>query len=189
LFSDRVKRRFQRRSSEPRPFQRSRRSIETSGDVIKEFVTDSRLRVNVFLLSRLNQSRELFETPIPAEFRQNRLHFLGQSFLRFRNLDQALFFRPTSESTWERIGVFVRHSSRTRGSLYSRTRDQSIPMMRFSAKRFSDFGKIRYRASLLSLKPTIPKSVPLSLFRIVITRCFLICIWRWRSAAGFCHSV
>jgi len=35
-------------------------------------------------------------------------------------------------------------------------------MMRFSAKRFSDFGKTRYRASLLSLKATIPKSVPLS---------------------------
>ena len=57
-------------------------------------MTDSRLRVKVFLLSRLNQSRELFETPIPAEFRQNRLHFLGQSFLRFRNLDEALFFVP-----------------------------------------------------------------------------------------------
>ena len=61
--------------------------------------------------------------------------------------------------------------------------------MRFSAKRVNDFGKIRYRASLLSLKPTIPKSVPLSLFRIVITRVFLICDWRWRSAEGFCHSV
>ena len=45
-------------------------------------------------------------------------------------------------------------------------------MMRFSAKRFSDFGNIRYRASLLSLKPTIPKSVPLSLLRMVITRFF-----------------
>src|SRR6266705_5985842 len=62
-------------------------------------------------------------------------------------------------------------------------------MMRFSAKRFSDFGKIRYRASLLSLKPMIPKSVPLSLFRIVITRFLLICALRWRSADGFCHSV
>ena len=56
---------------------------------------------------------------------------------------------------------------------YSRTSAQSIPMMRFSAKRFSDFGKIRYRASLLSLKATIPKSVPLSLFRIVIDTVFL----------------
>jgi hypothetical protein len=75
------------------------------------------------------------------------------------------------------------------GAGYSRTSAQSIPMVRFSAKRFSDFGKIRYRASLLSLKPTIPKSVPLSLFRIVITWAFLICDWRWRSAGGFCHSV
>src|SRR4029077_20422046 len=64
------------------------------------------------------------------------------------------------------------------GDGYSGTSAQSIPMMRFSAKRFSDFGKIRYRASLLSLNPTIPKSVPLSLFRIVITRVFLICAWR-----------
>ena len=62
-------------------------------------------------------------------------------------------------------------------------------MMRLPAERVSDFGKIRYRASLLSLRPTIPKSVPLSLFRIVITRFLLTCALRWRSADGFCHSV
>src|SRR5262249_22819524 len=62
-------------------------------------------------------------------------------------------------------------------------------MIRFSAKRLSDFWKIKYLASFDSLKVAIPKSVPLSLFRIVITRLFLICDWRWRSTDGFCHSV
>ena len=87
-----------------------------------------------------------------------------------------------------RLGKIMQASTLARGrkpearATYSCTSAQSIPMMRFSAKRFSDFGKIRYRASLLSLKPTIPKSVPLSLFRIVITRAFFICDWRCRSA-------
>jgi hypothetical protein len=43
------------------------------------------------------------------------------------------------------------------------------------AKLFSDLGKIRYLASLLSLRPTMPKSVPLSLFKIVITWLFFSC--------------
>ena len=77
--------------------------------------------------------------------------------------------------------TLARRKPETRAT-YSCTSAQSIPMMRFSAKRFSDFGKIRYRASLLSLKPAIPKSIPLSLFRIVITRAFFICAWRCRSA-------
>lgn len=69
------------------------------------------------------------------------------------------------------------------------TRSQLIPTIRLFSKRFNDFGKIRYPAPLLSLNPTTPNSLPASVFKIVITRLFLISDWRCRSCVGFCQSV
>src|SRR5215472_7998699 len=104
--------------------------------------------------------------------------------------DKAVACAILSPLIWDRHKILWRQRTlqKTRSS-YSRTSAQSIPTMRFSAKRLSDFGKIRKRASLVSLNPTIPRSVPLWLFKIVITWLLLICDWRWRSAEGFCHSV
>jgi len=48
-------------------------------------------------------------------------------------------------------------------------------MILWFARRLSDLGKTKYLASLLALKLTTPKSVPLSLFKIVITLLFFIC--------------